>query len=56
MAALVEDNVMDDGVPNIIVPDVVKLVKSIPAPLLTAVTVPDVKVGNVIKLPSPATY
>ena len=40
MAALVEDNVMDDGVPNIIVPDVVKLVKSIPAPLLTAVTVP----------------
>ena len=56
MAALVEDNVMDDGVPNIIVPDVVKLAKSIPAPLFTAVTVPDVKVGNVIKLPSPATY
>ena len=56
MAAFTDAKVIVEGVPNIIVPDVVKLVKSIPAPLLTAVTVPDVKVGNVIKLPSPATY
>ncbi len=56
VAAFTDAKVIVEGVPKIIVPDVVKLVKSIPAPLFTAVTVPDVKVGNVIKLPSPATY